>query len=221
MTDQLKDLSTFIDHTLLKPEATPDMVGEMCEQAREHAFCSVCIAPVFVRQAAAQLKGSGVSICTVVGFPSGVVETEVKAFETRRAIADGADEIDMVMNVGALKAGNRDQVQSDIAAVVGSADGRIVKVILETCLLEDEEKREACRLAVAAGARFVKTSTGFSHGGATLADVRLMRETVGSDIGVKASGGIRDRETALHMLEAGANRLGTSSGLQIIGAAKS
>jgi len=212
----LRDLARIIDHTLLAPEATPDRVARLCREAHEHGFYSVCIAPVFIGLAGAELAGSSVQVCTVIGFPTGMSEPEVKAYETELAIRRGADEVDMVMNIGAARAGDWQQVRLDIAQVVARAEDRPVKVILETCLLTDEEKQQACKVCVAAGAAFVKTSTGFSHGGATEADVRLMRAAVGPDLGVKASGGIRDYATACRMLEAGGTRLGTSSGLKIV-----
>ena len=215
-----KELAALIDHTLLKPETTPEMVDKLCDEAIASGFCSVCILPSFVHQAAQRLQDSAVKVCTVIGFPLGANESAIKAIETGVAIDQGADEIDMVINVGMIKAGDWEKVEKDIAAVVGAAKGNTVKVILETCLLDDEEKRRACETCVSVGADFVKTSTGFSSGGATIEDVRLMRETVGPDIGVKASGGVRDLEAAKAMVEAGANRLGTSSGLAIIGASK-
>ena len=192
------------------------MVARLCREADEHGFYAVCIAPVFVRLAKDLLAGSPVKVCTVVGFPAGVNEADVKAYETSRAIQQGADEIDMVMNVGAAKAGDWKRVGVDVESVVTSARGNMVKVILETCLLSDEEKLRACKVCVAAGAGFVKTSTGFNRAGATVEDVRLMRTAVGAGVGVKASGGIRDYATACNMIEAGATRLGTSSGLKII-----
>ena len=211
------DIARIIDHTLLAPEATPEMVARLCREAEQHGLYSVCIAPVFVSLARDRLAGSPVRVCTVIGFPAGMNEPDVKAVETAQAIRRGADEVDMVMNIGAAKAGEWRQVGDDVERVVGSAAGRPVKVILETCLLTDEEKLRACEVCVAAGAGFVKTSTGFSHGGATEADVRLLRAAVGADVGVKASGGIRDYETACRMIEAGATRLGASSSLKIIG----
>ncbi|MCY4338864.1 MAG: deoxyribose-phosphate aldolase [Gammaproteobacteria bacterium] len=216
MTIHATDIARTIDHTLLAPEATPERVTQLCREAHEHGFYSVCIAPVFVGLAGKELAGSSVQVCTVVGFPTGMSEPEVKAYETGLALRRGADEVDMVMNIGAARAGDWQQVRLDIAQVVARAEDRPVKVILETCLLTDEEKQQACKVCVAAGAAFVKTSTGFSHGGATEADVRLMRAAVGPDLGVKASGGIRDYATACRMLEAGATRLGTSSGLKIV-----
>ena len=209
-------IARIIDHTLLAPEATPEMVARLCREAHEHGFYSVCIAPVFVPLAREELAGSPVKICTVAGFPAGMNEPEVKAYETELAIRQGADEIDMVMNVGAAKAGDWAKVGDDVESVVESAGGRLVKVILETCLLTDAEKARACEVCAGAGAGFVKTSTGFSHGGATEADVRLMRAAVGADVGVKASGGIRDYDTACRMIEAGATRLGASSSIKII-----
>ena len=210
------DIARIIDHTLLAPEATPEMVTRLCREAHEHGFYSVCISPVFVPLAREELAGSPVKVCTVAGFPAGMNEPEVKAYETDLAVRQGADEIDMVMNIGAAKAGDWAQVGDDVESVVESAGGRLVKVILETCLLTDSEKQRACEVCVTAGAGFVKTSTGFSHGGATETDVRLMRAAVGPDVGVKASGGIKDYDTACRMVEAGATRLGTSSGLKII-----
>ncbi len=210
-----KIIAAIIDHTLLKSEATPDMAERLCREADEHGFYSVCVSPVFVSLAYELLTGSPVKVCTVVGFPAGVNETDVKAYETSRAIQQGADEIDMVMNVGAAKAGDWKRVGFDVESVVTSARGNMVKVILETCLLSDEEKLRACEVCVAAGAGFVKTSTGFNRAGATVEDVRLMRTAVGAGVGVKASGGIRDYQTACNMIEAGATRLGTSSSLKI------
>ena len=210
-----KEIAGMIDHTLLLPEATPEMAARLCREADEHGLYAVCISPVFIPLARDALAGSPVKVCTVVGFPAGVNEMDVKAYETRRAIHQGADEIDMVMNVGAAKAGDWTGVGSDVESVVENARGHLVKVILETCLLTDEEKLRACEVCVAAGAGFVKTSTGFNRSGATAADVRLMRAAVGTDVGVKASGGIRDYETACNMIEAGATRLGTSSSLNI------
>ena len=193
------------------------MAERLCREADDHGFYSVCVSPVFVSLAYELLTGSPVKVCTVVGFPAGVNEPDVKAYETSRAIQQGADEIDMVMNVGAAKAGDWKRVGFDVESVVTSARGNMVKVILETCLLSDEEKLRACEVCVAAGAGFVKTSTGFNRAGATVEDVRLMRTAVGAGVGVKASGGIRDYATACNMIEAGATRLGTSSGLKIIG----
>ncbi len=214
-----KKLAALIDHTLLKPETTPMMVEQLCSEAITHEFCSVCILPTFVSQAATLLKDSNVKVCTVIGFPLGATETRVKAMETGVAIEQGANELDMVINIGLIKSSQWTKVEADIAAVVEAANGLTVKVILETCLLSDEEKIEACKICVNAGADFVKTSTGFSTSGATIEDVKLMRKTVGAKTGVKASGGVRDYQTACDMVEAGATRLGTSSGLKIVGAA--
>ena len=213
----MNPIARIIDHTLLAPDATPEMVTRLCREAIEHGFYSVCVSPVFVPLVRDKLADSPVRVCTVAGFPAGMNESEVKAYETRLAINQGADEIDMVMNIGAAKAGDWEKVGFDVESVVKSAGGKLVKVILETCLLTDAEKLRACEACVAAGAGFVKTSTGFSHGGATEADVRLLRNAVGPDVGVKASGGIRDYETACRMIEAGATRLGASSSLKIIG----
>ena len=212
----MNPIARIIDHTLLAPDATPQMVEGLCREAIEHGFYSVCVSPVFVPLARDKLADSPVRVCTVVGFPAGVNEPDVKAYETRLATRQGADEIDMVMNIGAAKAGDWEKVGFDVESVVKSAGGKLVKVILETCLLTDAEKLRACEVCVAAGAGFVKTSTGFSHGGATEADVRLLRAAAGPDVGVKASGGIRDYETACRMIEAGATRLGASSSVKII-----
>ena len=210
-------LARYIDHTLLKPEATEDQFRKLCEEARQHSFASVCVNPSWVALCAGLLKGSPVKVCTVIGFPLGATTPTTKAIETRDAIANGADEIDMVINVGALKSGNDALVKDDIEAVVAAARGRaIVKVILETALLTKEEKIKACLLSKMAGADFVKTSTGFVPGGATVEDIALMRETVGPDMGVKASGGIRDTKTAADMVAAGATRLGASASVAIV-----
>ncbi|MEM7164642.1 MAG: deoxyribose-phosphate aldolase [Planctomycetota bacterium] len=207
----------IIDHTLLKPDATPRDIEKLCHEAVRYHFKSVCVNPSFVRLAQQVVGTSGVKVCAVVGFPLGTTLTDVKAYETRRAIEEGATEIDMVIAVGMLKAGMHNYVAHDILEVVRSAGpGIIVKVILETCLLTDEEKVIGCRLAKEAGAHFVKTSTGFSSGGATDEDVRLMRETVGSGVGVKASGGVRDLDDAMKMIESGANRLGCSASVEIV-----
>lgn len=206
----------MIDHTLLKAEATSADIRKLCAEARENKFASVCVNPGQVVLAAAELQGTEVKVCTVVGFPLGATTTAMKAAETRDAIANGAGEIDMVINVGALKDADYAKVQKDIAAVVEAAGEMPVKVILETGLLSREEKIKACELSVAAGADFVKTSTGFGKGGATVEDIALMRETVGPDLGVKASGGVRDFATAQAMVVAGATRLGCSAGVAII-----
>lgn len=207
----------MIDHTLLKADATKDQVLELCKEAKQYNFASVCLNPTWVKTAAEELKGTSVKTCTVIGFPLGATTSEVKAFETTNAIENGAEEIDMVINIGALKSGDTKYVQQDIEAVVhAAADKAIVKVIIETCLLTDEEKRTACELAVLAKADFVKTSTGFSTGGATADDVKLMRSTVGPSMGVKASGGVRSLEDLTAMKEAGATRIGASSGVAIM-----
>ena len=207
----------LFDHTILKPDATKDEVLKICDEAKEYGFMSVCVNSYYTPLVHAALMGSQVKVCTVVGFPLGQMSTETKALETAYAVECGADEIDMVINVGALKDGDDAEVLADIRAVRACAKGKVLKVIIETCLLTDEEKVRACKLSVEAGADFVKTSTGFSKGGATPEDVKLMRDTVGPDIGVKASGGIRDKKTALMMIEAGASRLGTSATIAIVG----
>lgn len=211
-------LATYMDHTLLKPEATAADIDRVVAEARQFGTASVCVNPYWVARVAAGLAGSGVKTCTVIGFPLGATSTASKVAETRDATAHGAHEIDMVINIGELKAGNDDAVRSDISAVANAAHeaGAILKVIIETCLLSDEEKRRACELSVAGGADFVKTSTGFSTGGATTADITLMRETVGPELGVKASGGIRTLEAAIAMIEAGATRLGVSAAVSIL-----
>lgn len=211
------ELNRMIDHTILKADATKDDVMKIIEEAKKYHFYSVCINPTWVSLAAKELKGEPVAVCTVIGFPLGANMSEVKAFEVKNAIENGADEVDMVINIGELKDGNYDKVQKDIEAVVEAAkDQALVKVIIETSLLEREEKIKACELAKAAGADFVKTSTGFSTGGATIEDVKLMRETVGPEMGVKASGGIHNAKEAMAMIEAGATRLGASSGVAIM-----
>ncbi len=211
-----KSLASLIDHTILKPDTTTAQVTSYCEQALRHGFRSVCVNPVQVKLVATLLAGTEVRACSVIGFPLGASTSRIKAAEAAAAVADGATEIDMVIDIGALKDGRTDQVAADIAAVREACPGMILKVIIETCLLTDDEKRTACRLSKAAGADFVKTSTGFSTGGATLADVALMRAEVGPGMGVKASGGIRTLEVARAMVNAGATRLGTSSGIAII-----
>lgn len=211
-------LAKYMDHTLLKPEATAADIDRVVAEARQYGTASVCVNPYWVTRVAAGLAGSGVKTCTVIGFPLGATSTASKVAETHDATAHGAQEIDMVINIGELKAGNDDAVRSDISAVANAAHeaGAILKVIIETCLLSDEEKRRACELSVAGGADFVKTSTGFSTGGATTADITLMRETVGPELGVKASGGIRTLEAAEAMIEAGATRLGVSAAVSIL-----
>ncbi|AVP36056.1 deoxyribose-phosphate aldolase [Staphylococcus felis] len=206
----------YIDHTLLKPETTRDQIDRIIEEAKTYHFKSVCVNPTHVEYAAQQLEGSDVLVCTVIGFPLGASTTETKAFETRDAIAKGADEIDMVINIGALKDGRDDDVQRDIEAVVEAAQGHTVKVIIETVLLTDEEKVKASELSKAAGAHFVKTSTGFAGGGATPEDVKLMKDTVGDALEVKASGGVRNLDDFKAMLDAGATRVGASAGVQIM-----
>ena len=211
-----QNYAAMIDHTLLKADSTQKQVQQICEEAKQYGFASVCVNPTWVKYSAEQLAGTDVLVCTVIGFPLGANTSAVKAFETKDAIANGAGEIDMVINIGALKDGNFDLVRSDIKAVVEAANGTLVKVIIETCLLTDEEKVKACELAVEAGADFVKTSTGFSTGGATAEDIALMRKTVGPNLGVKASGGVRNLEDMKRMIENGATRIGASSGVAIM-----
>ena len=212
-----KNVAGMIDHTLLKADATEAQIAKLCQEAKEHGFASVCVNPGYVPEAAEALKGTDVRVCTVIGFPLGATSSEAKAAETADAIAKGAAEVDMVVNVGRIKSGNWDYVRSDIAAVVNAARGRaLTKVIIETCLLTDDEKIRVCEIAKDAGADFVKTSTGFSTGGATAADIALMRKTVGPDMGVKASGGIHSTEEAIVLIEAGASRIGASAGIAII-----
>ncbi len=211
-------LAALIDHTVLKPETGRATVERMCVEAKTHGFASVCVNSVFVPAVAASLHRSTVKTCAVVGFPLGAMASEAKAFEAGWAVRQGAQEIDMVLNIGALKDGNDDAVRADIAGVRDACGPALLKVILETGLLTDDEKRLACRLAEEAGADFVKTSTGFGPGGATVEDIRLMRACVGQRLGVKASGGIRTREQAEAMVAAGASRIGASAGLAIIGA---
>lgn len=210
------NINKMIDHTLLKPEATKEMIENLCKEAKEYDFKSVCVNPYWVSTAYEELRDSDVLVCTVVGFPLGATTKETKFFETDFAVQEGADEIDMVINVGALKSKQYDVVLEDIKSVVQAANGRTVKVIIETCLLTDEEKVKACELSMEAGANFVKTSTGFSTAGAKVEDVELMKSIVGDKLEVKASGGIRDLDTALKMIEAGATRLGVSAGVQIV-----
>ncbi len=212
------NLAGMIDHTLLKPDATPDQVAQLCFEARKHGFASVCVNPAWVSLCAQLLKGSPVKVCSVIGFPLGATPVEVKAFETQNAIEHGASEIDMVINIGALKARDLELVARDIRGVVTVAHGRgaIVKVIIEAVLLTDEEKTIASLLSKEAGADFVKTSTGFASGGATVHDVALMRRAVGPEMGVKAAGGVRTYEDAENMIKAGATRIGASAGIKII-----
>jgi len=216
------EIARYIDHTLLKPEATRAQILQLCAEARQFEFAAVCVNPFWVRTCAEQLAGSPVRVCSVVGFPLGATMPEVKVYETRRALLNGANEIDMVLNIGALKGGENALVEADIAGVVLACQegGAHSKVIIETALLTDEEKVRACQLAKAAGADFVKTSTGFSTGGATVADVALMRKAVGPELGVKAAGGIRSYEDAQKMVAAGATRIGASASVKIMQEAK-
>lgn len=209
-------IASYIDNTLLKQDATPEQIKKICAESIEFGCASVCCNPSYVPLVSECLKESSVKVCTVIGFPLGMNDSKVKAFEAALAAEQGADELDMVINVGRLKAGELDYVKNDIKAVVDASNGKLVKVIIECCLLTDEEKVTACKLAKEAGADFVKTSTGFSTGGATAADVALMRKTVGPEMGVKAAGGVRDYASAKMMLEAGANRIGASSGKKIV-----
>jgi len=213
-----QNLPRLIDHTLLKPDATPDQVNRLCTEARLFAFASVCVNPTHVKLASCLLEGTPVKVCSVVGFPLGATLSEVKAFEARHVIVRGAHEVDMVINIGALKAGDYKLVKQDIARVVETCrSGKaLCKVIIETAFLTDDEKIAACLLAQAAGADFVKTSTGFGPAGATVADVALMRRTIGPDMGLKAAGGIRDYATAQAMVQAGATRLGASASIKIM-----
>ncbi|MDA7025184.1 deoxyribose-phosphate aldolase [Bacillus sp. CLL-7-23] len=210
-------IANKIDHTALKPHTQKLDIQKLIEEAKTYQFASVCVNPTWVEFAAKELAGTNVDVCTVIGFPLGANTSETKAFETKDAIEKGATEVDMVINIAALKDGDNDFVEADIRSVVEAAAGKaLVKVIIETCLLTDEEKERACRLAVAAGADFVKTSTGFSTGGATVEDIALMRKTVGPDIGVKASGGIRTKADVEQMISAGASRIGASAGVSIV-----
>jgi deoxyribose-phosphate aldolase len=217
-SEAAREVARYIDHTLLKPDATRDEILKVCEEGVRFGFASVCINPIWVREAACALRGSGVKVCTVIGFPLGANEPDTKTYEARRAIFDGASELDMVINIGALKSGDHDLVSRDIRGVTEVAHevGYICKVIIETALLTDDEKVSACLIAKEAGADFVKTSTGFSKGGATAADVALMRRAVGGQMGVKASGGVRDLKQAQEMIHAGATRIGASVGVKII-----
>lgn len=212
-----QNVAGLIDHTLLKADATKEQIKVLCEEAREYNFASVCVNPTWVKYASELLEGSEVKVCTVIGFPLGATTSETKAFETKDAIANGAHEVDMVINIGALKDKDDELVERDIRAVVAASTGKALsKVIIETSLLTDEEKVRACELAVKAGADYVKTSTGFSTGGATVEDIALMRKTVGPDIGVKASGGVRNTSDAQNVIEAGATRIGASAGVSIV-----
>jgi deoxyribose-phosphate aldolase len=211
------ELARYIDHTILKPDAMEGDVIKLCREALEYKFASVCVNAANVKLADSFLHGTEVKVCTVVGFPLGATTKETKAFETAQAIDNGATEVDMVINIGALKSGKTDEVEADIKAVADACKGKaLLKVILETCLLTDEEKVTACELSKKAGANYVKTSTGFSTGGATAEDITLMRRTVGPEMGVKASGGIRNLETSLKMIAAGATRIGASASISIL-----
>ena len=216
MTLSKAELVSYIDHTLLKPDVTPEQIKKLCQEAAENNFKAVCINPGYVSLAAEILKGTGVAVATVIGFPLGATTSRIKGAETAEAVENGAGELDVVLNIGRLKAGDSGYVLADLRQVVQSAQGRQVKVIIETALLTDNEKVKACQLAVEAGAAFVKTSTGFAKGGATVTDVQLMRQTVGPKVGVKASGGIRDLAALKAMVAAGANRIGTSSAVAIL-----
>jgi deoxyribose-phosphate aldolase len=209
-------LAKMIDHTNVKPNATPDDIIILCEEAVKYNFACACVTPVNVALASELLKCADVEVCAVIGFPFGTVKSEIKSFESLVAVEDGATELDMVLNIGALKSGSYNLVQRDIEQVIESAEGMVVKVIIETALLSDEEKIKACQLAKSAGADYVKTSTGVGFPGANAADVKLMRDTVGQKMGVKASGGIRTLKSALEMIDAGASKIGTSSGPAII-----
>ena len=213
-----ESINRMIDHTLLKADASESQIRQLCKEAVEYQFCTVCVNPYYVKLCSQLLAGTGVLVCTVVGFPLGATLTDVKDFEAQLALGNGANEIDMVINIGALKSGDRETVQQDIEMVANTCHdgGAILKVIIEAALLTDDEKEVACRLAVDAGADFVKTSTGFGPGGATVEDVALMRRTVGPDIGVKAAGGIRTFAQAQQMIAAGATRIGASAGVKIV-----
>jgi len=214
------EIAAMIDHTVLKAVATPAMIEKLCQEAAEYQFASVCVNPCNVPQAAKLLRGTGVKVCTVIGFPLGANTPETKAFETKDAILNGAEEVDMVINVGALKAGDYELLEKDIKAVVDAANGTLVKVIIETCYLTDEEKVIACQAAARAGADYVKTSTGFGTGGATPHDVALMRQSIPAEMKVKASGGVRNYAEALAVVEAGASRIGASAGIAIVAEAE-
>lgn len=212
----MNNIASYIDHTVLAATATSDKVEQICKEAKEYHFASVCVNSCHVEACAEMLKDSDVSVCTVVGFPLGAMSTKAKAFEAKQAVADGADEVDMVINIGWMKDGNDEKVLNDIKEVRKACNGKLLKVIIESCLLTDDEKVKACSLSVKAGANFVKTSTGFSTGGAKEADIALMRKTVGPEIGVKASGGIHSYEESLGMIENGATRIGASAGIAIV-----
>ena len=210
------ELNRYIDHTLLKPDAKKDEITKLCNEAKEHHFASVCVNPTYVPLASRLLKGSDVKVCTVIGFPLGANLLATKISETKHALVEGADEIDMVINIGRLKDKDDDYVEKEIKELKNVCKKHTLKVIIETCLLTEEEKVRACTLSKNAGADFVKTSTGFSTGGATVEDVKLMRKTVGKEMGVKASGGVKTKKDALDMIEAGATRIGTSRSLELI-----
>ena len=209
-------LSKYIDHTILKATATPSDIKLLCKEAKDYNFYAVCVNGCFVKLAKDEVAGSNVKVAAVIGFPLGTMSTEAKVLETTSCINDGADEIDMVINVGILQSGNNDYVEDEILAIKKACGDKILKVIIETCYLTKDEKRTACQLAMNAGADFVKTSTGFGTGGATLEDVKLMKEVVGDAMKIKASGGIRDKETAKEYIALGINRIGTSSGIKIV-----
>ncbi|MEM2636997.1 MAG: deoxyribose-phosphate aldolase [Candidatus Korarchaeota archaeon] len=211
-----EEVAMMIDHTLLKPTATRQEIDTLCEEAKKYGFGAVCVNPCWVAYAKKKLANTKIKVATVIGFPLGATSTETKVAETENALKDGADEFDMVINIGWLKGKEHELVKRDIEAVVKAAKGKVVKVIIETCYLSEDEKRKACEIAMEAGAHFVKTSTGFGTGGATVEDVKLMRSIVGNKLGVKASGGIRDAKTAVEMINAGASRIGTSSGVKIM-----
>lgn len=210
------EYNRLIDHTLLKPDATKEEIKKLCQEAAQYDFASVCVNPGWVSYCKEQLKGTRVNVCTVIGFPLGATSTQAKVLETTAALLDGCDEFDMVINIGKLKDGEYEYVGDEIAKLKKVVGNHVLKVIIETCLLSDEEKVKACQLAKKAGADFVKTSTGFSKGGATVHDVSLMRETVGPEMGVKASGGVKTKEELLDMVKAGANRIGTSHGIDLV-----
>lgn len=209
-------LNQYIDHTLLKPESTREQIEQLVSEAKQYNFASICINPTWITYAKRLLDDSDVKICTVIGFPLGAMTTQAKAFETEDAVKNGADEIDMVINIGLLKSGMYDDVKKDIEAVVTASGDKLVKVIIETCLLSDEEKIKACQIVKESGADYVKTSTGFSVGGATIGDVELMRKVVGPEFGVKAAGGARTTSDAEAFIKAGATRIGTSAGVAIV-----
>lgn len=216
MVMKKNEIAAMIDHTLLKANATDDQIVKLCGEAKENRFASVCVNPCHVARAAELLKGSGIAVCTVIGFPLGAVTTETKVFETKDTIAKGANEVDMVIDVGALKSGRYDDVRGQIREVVTAANGTLVKVIIETCYLTDEEKVIACKASAEAGADYVKTSTGFGGGGATVEDVALMKKSIPASMKVKASGGIHTYAQAVALVEAGASRLGASAGITIV-----